>query len=856
MEFFIAETFISKLLHIFNVRKIQLILMKGTYIKFFVFLFIALSFTILFNLKIGDIPPLGKFLNPFTGFWQNAESASLRKQSSFNKPELNGVVDILLDEQGVPHIFAQNDHDLYFAQGYITAKDRLWQMDFQTRYASGRLSEVVGKKAIELDRYQRRMGMVFGAEAMLKESMTDPKSRLIMEAYSQGINAYIQELSPKNYPIEFKILNYAPEPWTPLNSALLLKLMSATLARGTNELAMSNILKGYGQELVNDLFPNYPFQEDPIIPEGTIWDFGKNNDHVAILNSPVIANAKKYKNSAESSEWPFTNNLLTSNKPENIGSNNWAISGSRTRTGFPILANDPHLDLTLPSIWYQIQLHAPGINVYGVSIPGAPNVIIGFNKDIAWGVTNVGSDVLDWYKIQFKDNTHQEYLSSGKWRKTKIRIEKIKIRGEKTIIDTVYYTHHGPVSYLKNTKPDQFKMTDNIPEDHALKWVAHLPSNELRAFHDLNKAKNYNDYRQALQYFSAPAQNFAFADRQGDISITSNGLFPLREKRQGKFLLDGNDPTDEWHNRIPYVENPTVKNPERGYVSSANQWPVDQTYPYYLGWEFAPYERAHRINTLLDTMHNASFESFKELQTDDYSVFAENIIDTLINIVDKEKKLNELEFKSLSLLKEWNNRYDITSKAASIFETWSTELYNLIWQDKFKTEKAIMRFPSRDRTIHLLLYEPDSRWFSTATEKRTRNQVVITAFKAAINQLKDTYGQQENWEWSNVKKTHVPHLAAIEGFGSRFLKVGGSKHTINANSEKNGPSWRMVVLLGDHPKAYGVIPGGQSGNPGSRFYDNQISTWEKGDLNDLLFLENNKSGQKGIISRIELTNNP
>jgi len=824
-------------------------------LKLFLFFGITVCCAILFNIKIADVPPLGKFLSPFTGFWQTAENTNSIKNFILINSGLKENVNILMDEQGIPHIFANNEHDLYFAQGYITAKDRLWQMDFQTRYASGRLSEVVGKKAIELDRYQRRMGMVFGAEAMLKESISDSKSRLIIEAYSQGVNAYIQKLPPKDYPIEFKILNYEPETWTPLNSALLLKLMSATLARGTNELAMSNILKNYGNNVVNDLFPNYPFKEDPIIPKGTIWEFGQNNAKVSIINSPVIADIENTHNK-KNDDWLFSSRLLTFNKPENIGSNNWAISGNKSSTDFPILANDPHLDLTLPSIWYQIQLHTPNLNVYGVSIPGAPNVIIGFNENIAWGVTNVGSDVLDWYKIKFKDNTHREYLFNGKWRKTKIRIEEIKIRGEKSIFDTVYYTHHGPVSYTKNTKPDQFNMTNNIPENYALKWVAHLPSNELRTFYELNKAKNYNDYREALKYFSAPAQNFVFADRQGDISITSNGLFPLREKRQGKFLLDGNDPTDEWHGRIPYLENPTIKNPTRGFISSANQWPVDQTYPYYLGWEFAPYERAHRINTQLDSMHNASLNSFKKLQTDDYSIFAENIIDTLINSIENETNLNELESKSLSILKQWDNRYRINSIAATIFETWTTELYNSIWEDKFNSKESLMRYPSRDRTIHLLLYEPESQWFSSETEKRTRNQVVIAAFKAAIQQLKNNYGKQENWEWAMVKKTHVPHLAAIEGFGSRVLKVGGSKHTVNANSEKNGPSWRMVVLLGKSVKAFGVIPGGQSGNPGSKYYDNQIITWEKGELNELLFLENDIPNQKGIINRIELKNNP
>src|SRR5690606_37915596 len=298
--------------------------------------------------------------------------------------------------------------------------DRLWQLDFQTRYAAGRLSEVVGKKAVELDRYQRRIGMTYGAENMITEATKDTQSKAILEAYAAGINAYINQLEPADYPIEFKILDYEPELWNPLNSALLLKLMSATLARGTNELALSNILDQYGEEVIDDLFPNYPFVEDPIIPQGTPWDFDTDSSST-ITNAAKIATVNKdhaCRTNSEPMNW-LTSRLLTAPKPENLGSNNSTVNGNKSSTGFPILANDPHLDLTLPSIWYQIQLQSPHVNVYGASIPGAPNVIIGFNENIAWGVTNVGSDVLDWYQVTFKDSSHQEYKQNDHWRKTK-----------------------------------------------------------------------------------------------------------------------------------------------------------------------------------------------------------------------------------------------------------------------------------------------------------------------------------------------------------------------------------------------------------------------------------------------------
>ena len=294
-----------------------------------------------------------------------------------------------------------------------------------------------------------------------------------------------------------------------------------------------------------------------------------------------------------------------------------------------MLENDPHLDLTLPSIWYQVQLVTKDMNVYGVSIPGAPGVIIGFNSKVAWGVTNVGSDVLDWYKISFKDQRHKEYLYNNQWKATKPRIESIQVRGSETITDTVYYTHHGPVVYLENQKPEKFSKADNIPAGYALRWIAHDGSNDVKTFYMLNKASNYADYRKALTYYTAPAQNFVFASMDNDIAITPNGYFPLKWKEQGKFLLDGNNPNDEWHGRIPADQNPTVKNPPRGFVSSANQFSADPSYPYYLHWEFSGYERAHRINKRLTVMTKATADSMRALQNDNYSVFAENVLANL-----------------------------------------------------------------------------------------------------------------------------------------------------------------------------------------------------------------------------------
>ncbi|MGZ3874573.1 MAG: penicillin acylase family protein, partial [Mucilaginibacter sp.] len=332
------------------------------FIKAFISIIITFGLIWVLETKFGDIPAIGVFLNPSTGFWQNAESKNILPAEKLKLTGLHDEVLIHYDEHRIPHIFALNDHDLYYAQGFVTARDRLWQMDIQTRSAAGRLSEIVGPKALEIDRYHRRMGMVYGAENGLKGVMADPRTREMVTAYTAGVNGYIRGLAPKDYPIEFKLLNYTPEEWKPINCIFLLKLMSETLAGGSDQFAMTNNLKLFGPKVVNELFPDYPFHEDPIIPAGTKWNFKP---------LPIPKPSAEY--TAQ-----MTGNSHPAEKVDGIGSNNWAITGSKSATGYPILANDPHLNLTFPSIWYQVQLSSPTGNVNGVSLPGAPCVIIGY----------------------------------------------------------------------------------------------------------------------------------------------------------------------------------------------------------------------------------------------------------------------------------------------------------------------------------------------------------------------------------------------------------------------------------------------------------------------------------------------
>jgi penicillin amidase len=579
-------------------------------------LIFLLALIFVLDRKWGDVPPVGKFLSPFTGFWQNAERKALAAEEKLMLPGLEGDISILFDQSRIPHIFAANDHDLYFAQGYLTARDRLWQMEFQTRAAAGRISEIIGPKAINFDRFQRRMGMVYGAKQSLDGMMADPTTGAMLQNYTAGVNAYIAQLSAKTYPLEYKLLDYRPEPWTPLKCALLLKVMAYDLAGRSDDLRMTNILKKYGPAVVQNLFPDYPFREEPIVPVGTKLDF-----------TPLPAPPVPKEFTASSSP-----QALEREPPAELGSNNWAVAGAKTTTGYPMLANDPHLQLNLPSIWYQLQLVAPGVNVYGVSIPGAPGIIIGFNQEVSWGVTNVAADVMDWYQVKFKDAAKKEYWYDNEWKPVRQVVEEIKIRGGATRFDTVYYTHHGPVVY---DRPEKV-FNQQTPVSHAMRWVAHDKSNELRTFYLLNRARNYQDYQQALQYYISPAQNFVYADIHQNIALWPNGRFPLKWKNQGKFILDGTNKAHDWQGWIPPAQNPHVKNPAAGFVSSANQFSAGPDYPYYINWEFAPVDRAIRINQRLAAMQGITPDSMRQLQNDNFNINAQTVLPTLLAQLNKK----------------------------------------------------------------------------------------------------------------------------------------------------------------------------------------------------------------------------
>ena len=786
---------------------------------------LAVSLTLVWvlNTKHGTLPPFGKLLSPYRGFWLNGERpGDFPAQQTLALAGLQRPVTVRYDDRRVPHVFAQNDHDLYLAQGYLTARDRLWQMDFVAHVAAGRLAEIVGPERLETDRFFRRMGMGFGAQKSAAVALADPETGPMLRAYAEGVNAYIGSLTPATYPFEYKLLDYAPEPWEPLKSALILKYMAFDLTGRSDDLRMSNALGKYGPAVMRDLFPDYPTRESPVVPAGTPLDF----QPLAVPPVPPAFVA---------AEAPYTPNQEPDRE---LGSNNFAVSGARSATGFPMLANDPHLALNLPSIWYQVQLAGPGVNVYGVSIPGTPTAIIGFNEQAAWGVTNTYADVLDWYQIRFRDARRREYWHAGRWKPVRRVVERIKVRGQADRLDTVLYTHHGPVVYERPQTP----FLPYVPIGYAARWTAHDAANEFLTFYHLNRARTYADYTAALASYGAPAQNFVFANNEQDIALWPNGHFPLKWREQGKYLLDGRDPAQEWRGWIPAAQNPHVKNPARGFVSSANQSSVrPQDYPYYLNWDYGPSERGRRINQRLGQMPRVTADSLRQLQNDNFGLNAQLMLPRLLALAGALPPASP-EGQALAALRTWNYQYTADAIGPSLFELWYDNLVKRLWDDDFPLDPKgpAYRYPARDRTNTLILQEDSSRWIDDRRTTATQETLPLLARQSlrwAVDSLTRRFGTQgPKWRWASQKGTDVLHLLKLPGFGQMDVDCGGGAGIVNATTERTGPSWRMVVALGPQLKAYGVYPGGQSGNPGSPFYNNLLETWRVGKLDELVFL--------------------
>ncbi len=773
----------------------------------------------------GKTPRLGYFLSPQQGFWQNAEPANAGFDGNIQLPNGKSKVDVFIDDRLVPHIYAENDLDAYYVQGFLHAKFRLWQMEFQTHVAGGRLSEILGEERLPTDRFFRRLGMVYGAEQTMANMDKLPEMKATVQSYADGVNAYIQSLKPEQIPFEYKLLDYKPEAWTPLKTYLFMMFMAYDLtARGaTTDLQMTNAKNHFGYEDFEKLFPITQDSLDPILPKGT--EFG----WPAIV--PVVP---KQVDSAYLQKTTVSSTAMAPIVPDvNNGSNNWAVSGSKTKSHRPILCNDPHLGLNLPSLWYEVQINTPTHNVYGASFPGAPAVVIGFNDSIAWGVTNAGRDVIDYFDMKFKDSTLQEYWYNGAWKKAAHRTETIKIKGKPDLVENIAMTVFGPVMYDRS-----YSNISTEGKYLAVKWEAHAAGNGMQAFYELNRAQNYDGYLHAIANWQCPGQNFVFASKSGDIAIRQQGSFIARWKRQGDFVLPGTDSSFDWQGIIPGDENPMMKNPARGFVSSANQMSTDAAYPYYLGAANSfPLYRGLIINRKLAAMNDISPDDMQQLQTNNYNVFAEMARPVLLRNIS-EKDLSAEERKYVDLLSSWNLTGDYAEKGATVFKAFWDSLQVEVYGDEYAQSKLPMTWPDMPTLLETLLRDSVCIFADnvlTKDKKETIGDDVMAAIRKATVNL-NKLDKDGKLEWGKAKDTRVSHLLKIPALSRLHLPIGGGANMINATTDTHGPSWRMIVHMTDTVEAYCVYPGGQNGNPGSKYFDTFIDSWASGKYYRILFI--------------------
>ena len=766
---------------------------------------------IILNTKLVAPAPLGALLSPQHGLWQNAEPANKNFSEDLKFTQLKGKASVYFDEKLIPHVFAEVENDVYFVQGYLHAKFRLFQMELQTNVAAGRAAEMVGEVALKHDREFRRLGMVYAAETALKEIEQNDTTKSSCDAYTAGVNAYINTLTESTLPVEYKLLGIKPEKWTNLKIALFLKLMSNDLAGHDNDFEMTNAKQFFSKADFDLLYPLVQDSLDPIIPKGTIY--------AAPAMKPV---APKNVDSMYLNKGFVAAEEFVKPNPAN-GSNNWAVSGTKTKSGAPILCNDPHLGLNLPSIWYEMQLSTPNFNAYGATFPGSPSVIIGFNDSCAFGVTNGGRDVRDYYEIKFKDESRKEYWFNNAWKQTTFRVEEIKIAGKLSMLDTVAYTVFGPVMYDKNFNGG--RQTNN--KNYAVRWKAHDKSNDLLMFNLMNHAKNYTDYVTAVENLKVPGQNVAFASKAGDIAMRTQGEWPAKWKGQGDFIMPGIDSSYMWQGMIPQNEIPFQHNPERGFVSSANQKPTDTTYAYYLGREY-PVARGLLINKRLTAMQQITPQDMMALQTDNYNIYAEELLPVLMKQINVAM-LNADETKIFSILKSWNLRNDAASIGATVYNEWYKKFKTDVYDDEFAKAPQPIQIPFESTLIEATIRDSSYKFFDdiNTTKKETLADDALKSFKEAVLILKnlETTGKLE-W-WKN-KDTRINHLLKQPAFSRMHLNMGGGRNMINATTEDHGPSWRMIVSLTAKTEAYGVYPGGQNGNPGSLYYDNFVDKWAEG----------------------------
>lgn len=730
-------------------------------------------------------------------------------------------VKVSRDDYGVPHIFGQSEHDVFFAVGYIQAQDRLWQMELTRRSGEGRLSEILGEPALKIDKMFRTLG--FWRHAKKLSTALDEETRSALQAYADGINEYISSHTG-HYPIEFDVLQFEPEPWTIEHSLLVSRLMAWDLNYSRwVDLLLAELVQRFGEERAKEIFP-YWQENAPFIISKEFKD-----KPVAQDLAPLFDAEREYRS------------LLGFHALES-GSNAWAISGKKSATGKPILANDPHLVLLAPGRWYELHITAPTFDVAGMSIPGVPFVIVGRNQRIAWGVTNAMMDDNDYYFEEVDSLQHPtKYKYKNDWLPVVETIDTIVVKGSLPVVLSVYSTHHGPI--INKMEPAAQGLSSLV----SMHWTGYELSNEAGTFYRMSKATQWQEFRDALKSFAAPAQNFVYADVDGNIGYRTGGKLPIRNIKGPTLPFPGWTDEYEWKGYVPFDQMPQVLNPNEGYVATANNKIIDDSYPYHISnhWE-SPW-RSIRINEVLSEQEKFTMDEIQRLQGDLLSVQAREVVPYILHAYDSVT-VSDTDVKTmLEYFRNWNFEMRKEDVSTTLFQATMTNLvyntfHNKMGDRLYNLYDTLASTPLS--ALSHLLKNPDSEWFDDwqTPEHETRDDCIRKSVTNALQELKNRLGGElKEWQWGRVHTVTFEHVFGGNTLLAGFFNVGpfpigGSHATVNVGQyfvahpyeSAVGPSMRQVFNLADINDTRTVLPPGQSGQVFSPHYKDQIMLWLNG----------------------------
>lgn len=738
--------------------------------------------------------------------------------------KISGDVNIYRDSIGIAYITANNDVDAAFALGYTHAQERLYQMDLIRRAASGRLSEIFGKKTVPFDKMFLTLGIKNAAKQKLYD--LDQNTLDILQAYSNGVNYFIENNKSK-LPIEFSILNYIPKKWKPEHSLYIAKMLAWELnISWWTDFAFSHLINKFGKQKAEEILPEYDQNSTYIINDIAKYYPDSKNDLIA-----VDKNFRKF----------------IGFEGTHIGSNNWVVNGNKSTTGKPIIANDPHLSLQSPSRWYIAVIKTGDATVSGFTLPGVPAVVIGKNDNISWAVTNVMTDDADFYSEQL-DSTGTKYLLNGNWENLNFTKDTIYVKDDKNIPLQIKSTHRGPIisdiHLFNSLLPNKYRKNSTL----SMRWVALENSgNELTSFIKLNKAKSFNDFKEALRYFYAPGQNFLYADNKGNIGYFCGARIPIRNNNSPSFVYDGTSSQNDWKGYVPFEAMPSFYNPAKGFIATANN-KVDPKFSYHITNLWEPDSRINRITNLLESKDKHSVKDFMTYQNDYYSDYASKLVPYILkafeNVDVKDKNL-EL---TLKLLKKWDFKVFAESQTPTIYNVFLQKLIENTLEDELgKTYLQEYRFIANVpyRVIMRLLNNPESEWFDNikTSGREKRDDIIRKSLTDALTELEFYQGKDiTNWQWGNIHTVTFKHnFSGKSTLVDKFFNVGpfpigGDGTTVN-NGEYNfnkpyannlGPSMRFIYDFSDKDNIYIVLPTGQSGHPFGKYYKNMTNYWLNG----------------------------